>query len=222
MSTSNSSSTVVVFGATGNIGFGAATAFVKAGARVLAPTRSERGAQELQETFQGAVTPIIGDISDPAGAQVLVKQLLEHGPVEHVVASLGPWWQGGPLSGQTPQEWTKVRQMLLDGHVHAASLLLPSMSQHAGASYTIITGMGAHHTIPGTSLLYIAVNGVLALSKVAREEARQGVRVNELLIGGRVEKVARPGVIASAELGQELVALAHSDRRGEIVRFPKV
>lgn len=214
---------VVVFGATGNVGHGATEAFAAAGATVIAPTRNAEGAKQIERTFEGRgkVVPVIGDISRPESAAKLHAEILEaHEPIDHVFVALGPWWQEGSVAGQPPEAWAKVRGMLLDGHVHAAALFLPPLSRRAGTSYTVVTGMGAHEYIPNTSLLFVATNGVLALSKVIRKEhADDDVRVNELLIATRVEKRARPGVVPSAVFGKAAVAIAVGDVRGEVLRY---
>ena len=214
---------VLVLGTTGNVGHGIAAAMLDAGATVLAPTRSPRRAQQLETIFANqALEPLVGDISDPRGAERLAEEIAARGPVDHVIASLGSWWQGGSVASQDPAQWARVRAMLLDGHVHAAELLLPLLHGRPGASYTIITGMGAHHPMPGTSLLFVATGAVLSLSKVLRAEYETGpVRVNELLISTRVEKQPRPGVTPSKVLGEAVVTLAGSSRRGEIVAFPE-
>lgn len=214
-------SRVVVFGATGNVGYGAATAFLEAGAKVLAPTRGEDGAGRLREAFaERDLSPVVGDVSDPDGAVSLRDALVAHGPIDHVFASLGPWWQGGFLAGQPPQAWQRVRSMMLDGHVHAASTLLPLLAQRPASTYTIVTGMGAHHTVPDTSLLFVACGAVLSLGKWMRQECAEGpVRANELLIGCRIEKEPRPGVVPSAVMGRAAVALVESDTRGKVVHY---
>ena len=216
-----SRSRVVVFGATGNVGFGAATAFLDSGAQVLAPTRSEAGAERLNAAFSNpALQPVVGDISDPSGAEALRDEIAERGPIDHVVASLGPWWQKGPLAGQAPGEWQHVRRMLVDGHVHAAATLLPLLRERPGASYTVVTGMGAHHLVPDTSLLFVACGAVLSLAKWLRAEMSEGpVRVNELLIGCRIEKEPRKGVVPSAVFGRAPVAIAGSQVRGQVLRY---
>lgn len=209
---------VVVFGATGNVGHGAAAAFLAAGATVLAPTRDAGSASTLAQRFGDGLVPVVGDISDPVDAPRLAAALRDEGPLDHVFASLGPWWQGGALAGQPTAEWARVRRMLLDGHVHAASQLIPALRDQA-SSYTVVTGMGAHQVIPGTSLLFVAVNGVTALSKVLRSEHGAGPRVNELLIHARIEKTARPGVVPSEAFGRAAVALAASSVRSRVVDF---
>jgi len=214
-------SKVVVFGATGNVGYGAAMAFLEAGAEVLAPTRNDAGAARLRAAFgEAPLTPWVGDVSDPDGALQLRDAIAAWGPIDHVFASIGPWWQGGALSGQPPAAWQKVRRMMLDGHIQAASTLLPLLAERPAASYTIVTGMGAHHTVPDTSLLFIACGGVLSLAKWMRHETASGsVRANELLIGCRIEKEARPGVVPSAVFGRAPVAIAEGTVRGEVVKY---
>lgn len=212
----------VVHGATGNVGHGVASALLAAGATVIAPTRSAARADALARTFPDQpLVPVVGDISSIDGATALAETIAEHGPIDHVVASLGPWWQGGAVADQDPAEWARVRAMLLDGHVNAAMLLLPMLRDRAGASYTIITGMGAHQPMPGTSLLFVATGGVLSLSKVLRAEYAEGpVRVNEVLIKTRVEKEPRPGVTTSADFGQAVARLIAGRRSSEVVSFP--
>ncbi len=212
---------VLVFGASGNVGYGAAQAFLAAGAQVIAPTRSPASAEALRAHFDGAIEPVIGDISDPNGAASLADAVAERGPIHHAFVSLGPWWQEGPLVRQTPDEWLRVRRMMLDGHVHAAMLFIPMLASAGGGSYTVVTGMGAHHYVPGTSLLFAAVGGVLSLSKVLRSEhADDDVRVNELLISARVERTARPGVVEAVRLGEFAASIARDEAlRGEVLTF---
>lgn len=209
----------VVFGVTGNVGYGAALALLDAGATVIAPTRDAERAEALRAEFAGrTLEPVVGTVSDAAGADALRTAI---GPVDHVVASIGPWWQRGRLTDQPSEAWDQVRAMMLDGHIHAARAFLPDMRARPGASYTIITGMGAHHYVPDTSLLFVACGAVLSLSRVLRaEHAEDAVRVNEVLISARIERAPRDGVVPSAVFGDAVAALVASDVRGEVVAYP--
>lgn len=81
---------VLVFGATGNVGYGAAAACLEAGARVVAPTRTEQKATSLCEGLSnGALTVVVGDVSDPEGAVALAREVDAMGPIDHVFASIG-------------------------------------------------------------------------------------------------------------------------------------
>jgi hypothetical protein len=82
--------------------------------------------------------------------------------------------------------------------------------------------MGAHHYMRGTSLMFAALGGVISLSKVLREESADSkVRVNEVLIGTRIEKVPRPGVVPSIEFGRSAVAIATGTQKGAVIKYPQ-
>lgn len=215
-------SPVVVLGGTGNVGWGAARALLGQGARVLAVTRSQEQAHALP-TSLGAperVQAVVGDPSTPEGARALADELAARGGYHHVFASMGPWWQGGPIVEQSGEAYREVMRSNLDCHVFAAQALLPPIRGRAGASYTIVTGQGGHMTIPGTGLLVVAVSGVFGLSRMLRaEHAADPVRVNELLIRARVERAPRPGVVAAEEFGAAAVAIAASDLRGLVLPY---
>jgi NAD(P)-dependent dehydrogenase (short-subunit alcohol dehydrogenase family) len=216
------STSFFVFGTTGNVGYGAALGLLAAGATVIAPTRTPQGADGIRAAFAGrALHAVVGDVSEPDDALRLRDTIArEYGGIDHVFVALGPWWQGGALADQAATEWSRVRAMLLDGHVHAATVFLPLLAKRPGSSYTLATGMGAHRFAPGTSLLHIATHGALALSRVIREEHRAGpTRVNEILIACRIERVARPGVVPSAVFGEAVAAIANHSVRSEVLRY---
>lgn len=215
-------STVVVLGSTGNVGWGAARALLRRGARVIAVTRSPAQALALPAELGAPerVQAVVGDLGTSEGARALAEELAARGGFHHVFASMGPWWQGGPIVEQPGEAYREVMRANLDCHVYAAQALLPPIRGRAGASYTIVTGQGGHMTIPGTGLLVVAVSGVFGLSRMLRaEHAADPVRVNELLIRARVERAHRDGVVAADEFGAAAVTLADSDLRGQIVPY---
>jgi NAD(P)-dependent dehydrogenase (short-subunit alcohol dehydrogenase family) len=211
--------TVVVFGASGQVGFGVAAAMLRAGARVLLPTRSVTTLAATRDALPpGEAVLVEGDVSDPSGADELRKAIVAAGRPDHVVASIGSWWMGGRFVEQPAAEFERVRRMLFDAQIHAARTLLPLLSGSA-ASHTIITGEGAHMVRTGLSLLTIATAGTIALSKVLRTEHAEGPRVNELIIRTRVERTRSPGVVLSEEVGAALVQIATSAVRSAILPF---
>jgi len=224
---SGTTGTAVVFGTTGNVGYGVAQALLQAGYRVVAPTRSPEKAAALPDTFPaearaaGELHPIVGDTSSRSGAQALYDSVVAaHGPVDHVVAAMGPWWQGGRTIDQSEAEYRQVMQQSLDVHVFAAQAFVAGMKDRPGSSYTIITGQGGHETIPDTSLLVIAVGGQFALSRMLRHEhAGDPIRINELLIAARIERKPRAGVVPSASFGQACRRLMESGEDGTIHTF---
>lgn len=202
--------TVVVLGATGNVGAGAVQGALERGARVIVSSRSADGVAALRKTWAGQNVEVLeGD---------LATQLTE---VDHVVASMGGWWtRPGRFEDQPAASWPEVRGMLLDSHVIAATTLLPKVRE--SGSYTLITGAGAITPMPTAHLLTIALGGTLALSRVLRFEHRSsGCRVNEVRISSRIEKVPRPGVVPSADFGRALTKLLEADVRSAIVPFTR-
>jgi len=72
---------VVIIGASGIIGKGAAFQFLSQGARVVVVSRSAETAQALQESFspewQKRVLAVAGDFSDDVGASYALAQVKE-------------------------------------------------------------------------------------------------------------------------------------------------
>jgi len=163
----------------------------------------------------------VGDPSSLEGARDLAARIArDHGSVDHVMASMGPWWQKGRTVDQPETEYRAVMRSSLDCHVFAAQAFLPSLAGREGATYTIITGAGAQMSIPGTGLLVIAASGLLGLSRMLRaEHAADAVRVNEVMIMVRVERAPRQGVVPAAEFGAAVGRLLQSSVRGQQIEF---
>lgn len=216
-------STAVVFGCTGNVGWGVARVLLDRGLTVVAPTRSPDGFEALGASLGShpRLHPVVGDPSSLEGARDLAARIArDHGPVDHVMASMGPWWQKGSTVDQPESEYRAVMRSRLDCHVFAAQAFLPSLAGREGATYTIITGAAAQMSIPGTGLLVIAASGLLGLSRMLRAEHHADVlRVNEVMIMVRVERDPRQGVVPAAEFGAAVARLVQSGVRGQQLEF---
>ena len=216
-------SLAVVFGTTGNVGWGVARALLARGVRVVAPIRDEAARADLVASLGDPPTlhVLVGDPSTLDGAHALAAAIeTTHGNVAHVVASIGPWWQKGRIVDQPEDEYRAVLRASLDAHVFAAQAFLARIEGRAGATYTIITGAGARMTLPGTGLLVIALSGLLGLSRMLRaEHAADPVRINEVMIMTRIERAARPGVVPAESFGEGLAVLLASERRGQQLEF---
>lgn len=211
---------ILVLGASGTLGSGITQAALAAGLRPVLVTRSEESAARLRAEHDPEVTAVVvGEPGTPAGADGLAARLREAGRIDHVVASMGGWWQDGALTDQSGAEWERVRASLLDSHVHAARALLPLVPVEGG-TYTVLTGAGAEG-VARTSLLTVALGGTLALSRLLRHDPAEhgGRRVNELRISVRVEREPRDGVAAARDLGECLLRVLASDARGAVVPF---
>lgn len=215
-------STVLVFGVTGNVGWGAAKAFLAAGAKVVAPTRSAARAAQLAEEFAGqAFLPLAADISTEAGAAALRDQLLEHhDALDHLVAAIGPWWQKGPVIEQSLGELRAVMATYLESQFLVAKAFVPVLRNRPGASYTVVTGAAGEMPVPDAGFVVTAAAGLFGLSIMLRAEHQDDpFRLNEFRINCRIEREPRPGVVPSEVAGRAFVDLALSDTHGKVVRY---
>jgi NAD(P)-dependent dehydrogenase (short-subunit alcohol dehydrogenase family) len=213
---------VLVTGVTGNVGWGIARALLTQGHHVVAATRSLERAQDLAVGIASAGKLDFVEVDFSASDSVAqFQQMIQAAdPVEHAVVSLGAWWQKGAFVKQDAPEYAAVRTMLLDSQVHAAQAILPALERVKDGSYTIITGAGALSYIQGTSMLYVAMRGVLALSEVLRKEHENGsARVNEIMIKTRIEREARPGVVRAEDFGNAVVSYLNSRIRSQVLDY---
>ena len=94
--------TVLVAGGAGEVGEGITRQLLRAGAKVIVPSRGEDKLNTLhdflkdEDTFR--LVTMVGSIGDPEGALVLRGHIQQEvGEVDHIVVSLGGWWQGKRL-----------------------------------------------------------------------------------------------------------------------------
>jgi NAD(P)-dependent dehydrogenase (short-subunit alcohol dehydrogenase family) len=213
---------VVVTGISGNIGWGVAHALLARGVDVVGITRSENSRNDIVKSLGSApnLALEVGDLSDAESASELASRIASSGEIDHVVAALGPWWQKGMIVAQPLDEYAKVRAGLQDSHVHAAMVFIPLLGNSPNASYTIISGQGANMAIPGTGLLVVAAVAVRGLSRMLRmEHMDDSVRVNEVLIGTRIEKTPREGVIYAPIFGAEIADFLNTSTRSAVLTY---
>lgn len=97
------------------------------------------------------------------GAENFKSSILKHqdfGRVDYVVAAIGSWWQKGPTTKQSLEEWNTTLHNLVGAHfvageagttpirnitminlfLFSAKTFLPLIADQADSSYTIVTG----------------------------------------------------------------------------------
>lgn len=217
-----SGSSIVVTGATGQVGWGIARAALEAGASVVLPVRDLAGARaSLGPELAGSNVLVSEvDFSDASSVTALREAAVARfGKIDHVAAPLGGWWQKGGSLEQAPGE---LRD-LMGVYVEAPLLLLRTFAsalRERRGSFMMVTGAAGEGTIPGAGLLVVAVRAQYALSRVLRQElAGDSFRVNEVRIACRVEREARPGVVPSRVAGAAFVEVLGGDARSQVLRY---
>jgi NAD(P)-dependent dehydrogenase (short-subunit alcohol dehydrogenase family) len=211
--------TILVAGGTGEVGEGIVRQLLKAGANVIVPGRSADKLAQLRSRLEAdaeadaddATTTITGggvsrlttiitttqELATPQEAERLKTEIINRfNGLDGVVASLGGWWQGQPLTEVSPQLWHDLLDQSLNAHFIVARTFLPLLYQRVGSSsYTLINGGGALQAIAGAGPVVISAAAQLRLGEVlAAEAARSGLptRINNLVLATPVLTRSRP------------------------------
>lgn len=228
MTMTHNGKTVLIAGGAGEVGEGVVRAFLADGARVVVPSRSGEKLNALRTSMSDSDHFITktADVSTPNGATLLRDWIAENvGPIDAVVASLGSWWQGQPLTDVSLDTWHEVLDMGLTTHFNVAKTFMPVLAEQSGASYTFINGAAALNPIPGSGPLSVSAAGQLMLKDVMAAE-NETVRVNTLVLATPIRTRSRPDGeeewLTADEVGTYAVYLASDvarHRNGETIVF---
>jgi NAD(P)-dependent dehydrogenase (short-subunit alcohol dehydrogenase family) len=212
--------TVLVAGAAGGVGEGIVRALLRRlpEVQVVATSRDAMRLAHLRERL-GAVDDsrlvmLVGNAGSPAHAPALAEQIArEVGPLDVAIASLGGWWDGGPLLDVDHATWRAVMTEMLETHVVFAQAFVPLLLQRPGGFYLGIGGGAALAPVAGSSLVSIAGAAQLMLTRtLAVELAARDLRVLELVANGPVRTYenaasAAPDWITADEIGDVVADL---------------
>jgi 3-oxoacyl-[acyl-carrier protein] reductase len=213
--------TIVVLGAAGGVGEGVVAELLRAGARVLAVSRTDAKLDQLADRLgrPSGLAPVAGSVGSEEEASALVQSLKRSTPrIDGTVVSIGSWWQGPPLIKTSLADWNSVLTERLTTHFLAAKHFIPLIAETApGGFYLSIGGATAEVPIPNSGPVSVASAAQVMLTKVLRAESRDPpVRIQELMIwttiatrvhGGKVD----PSWITPNDVGRHIVALMASD-----------
>ncbi len=225
---------VVVIGATGIIGKGAALAFAEAGARVVMVSRSmetiKKTISGLPSSLKERFIPLGASFSntEEAGqAKVAVENLLGVGQtIDHLVVSVG---NVDFAKAPSEDEYSKLLDAMNEAPrtlFFAAKVFLPAMKNIKGSSFTTVSGVIAF-TCPAPSLWsasvkYAAIN--LLMSGFHSEFNMTHVRVNTIVLGaavaeeiGGTNKIGMEAKMAAKQLGEVFVGIAMGSQTGELL-----
>src|SRR6187200_2842013 len=202
----------LVLGGCGEVGEGITRALLAAGAVVAVSSRDNNRLSELHDRlpveWDGRYVPIHGDISSPTGVLAVrdrVQFVCQN--LDIVVASLGGWWQKGPLIFSTIEDWNRVLSNNLTPHYLAATALVPAINKRPGSSYVFISGAAADVPVPNSGLMSVSAHAELMLMRVlASEHRHEPIRINALVLGTPIISRSRPDGdadwLTSEEVGQ--------------------
>ena len=196
--------TVVVAGATGNVGPFVVEALLERGASVVALSRSARKLERLREQLAR------GGVNTDRLREVVAAEGLDGaaGPPDAVIASVGDFVTVPSLLDATPADLKRALDGSVVAHLELARAFLPSLRARGGA-YVLLQGplafeprpqLGAHLVSIGTAAQHMLFRAL------AQELEGSAARVLELVIHAFIrEGEAQPG---SPLTGEEVGAFA--------------
>lgn len=220
--------TVLIAGGAGEVGEGLVRAFLTEGATVVVPSRSEKNLRALRSSLKhdGSLITKPADVGTETEAALLRDWIDDEvGPLDAVVASLGGWWQGQPLTNVSLDTWHEVLDMGLTTHFNVAKTFIPVLAGRPGTSYTFINGVAGLNPIPGAGLISVSSAGQFMLKDVMAAE-NDTVRINTLVLATPVRTRSHPDGeedwLTADDAGAYAVFLASDaakDQHGDTIVF---
>jgi NAD(P)-dependent dehydrogenase (short-subunit alcohol dehydrogenase family) len=220
--------TVVVAGGTGAVGTGIVRSWLRAGARVVVPSRSAANRATLvaamSDVASGELITLEGGLDTPDAATALRDAIWSRvKEVDVAVASIGGWSQGPPLTGVTFDVWERVVRDNLTTHFLAMKAFTPILRTNAGI-YVHINGFGAEQAVPGAAPVVAMAAAQKSLTLTLAEELKPvNLRVHEVILGPvntpwRITNGhSRPEWLTPEEIGERIVALV-ADASAEVLQ----
>jgi 3-oxoacyl-[acyl-carrier protein] reductase/pteridine reductase len=197
-----SSKTALITGGAVRVGKAITLALAKAGANVVVHhhTSSAAAKETCAETRALGVQALAlqADLSDPAQAQGMVKQALEHfGRVDILVFSASPF-KTTPFPTQDLDAWRYVTRVLIDGAFYCANAVAPGMLERGEGCIVNILDLAAFEPWRNFAAHCVGKAGLWALTRQLALELAPKVRANAIAPGPvlppeglTAEKVAR-------------------------------
>ncbi len=216
---------ILVAGGAGEVGEGITRQLLRAGATVIVPSRNADKLKKLAEWVgedNDRLITIEGSIGTVEGAQTIRDSV---GEINHVVASLGGWWQGKPIAEIELDVWHQVIDNSLTAHFITAKVFLPVLKD--GGSYTLINGGAALHSMPNVAPIAVSASSQLKLGELMAVE-NPNLRINSLVLATPVLTRSRPtgqdGWLSADDAGRYCAYLASDafSQTGKTIIFQSV
>jgi meso-butanediol dehydrogenase/(S,S)-butanediol dehydrogenase/diacetyl reductase len=180
----------IITGAAAGIGKACARRLAEGGMRVVL---SDVDAARLDDAIKsmakpGAeLMPIVADVAIPSDCDALANAAIERwGRVDVLVANAGVQI-GGSLEETSPEDWSRVLDVNLNGVAWCCRAVLPAMREQGGGSIVIVSSVNAIVGSAGMAVYDMSKAGVLALMRnIAAEYGTDGVRANAVCPGNTI------------------------------------
>ena len=178
----------IVCGAAGGVGEGIVKTLLKRKATVIAISRSaaklELLRQYVSDIDSGQLHTLQGDLGNEEDALALQSKVYKLAKnLDLVIASLGGWWQGKPLTSVDISTWNRIMTENLTSHYLAIRMFIPLLNPRSGY-YFHINGYGGDKPYPMAAPVVMAASAQKTMVMCLAEELHPtSIRVYELQLG---------------------------------------
>lgn len=209
---------VAVIGGTGNVGFFLVDGFLRAGARVIVPSRDPSKLDRLMSRIGQArtrqVVPLVGDIGTPEGAAALHAQIADiTGRLAATASAPASWHQTTSMLRAGFADFKQVIETRLYPHYLAAETFLPLLDRDG--AYTTINGPAGRIQPPPPGLGAIATVAAAQAKLIEAIGAETGghPRVNDVVMMAFLgPDGTRPGSPLAGEQVADFIVALSTDR----------
>lgn len=177
-----SGKTVIVTGATANIGRAIALDFAAEGAKLVAVGRDEAAGERVisQAKQRGAAAVFVrADMLDPASPQKILEAAAAVGPVDILVNNVGGNVGAGFFVDSTPESWQGDLEITLMTTLRMTHAVLPGMIERKSGRIINLgstAGLVGDYMLPVYSTAKAAVHGFTRV--LAKEVGQHNITVN--------------------------------------------
>jgi NAD(P)-dependent dehydrogenase (short-subunit alcohol dehydrogenase family) len=184
---SNQGKIAVVLGAGSGIGRATAELFAQQGAKVAVADINDKGANETAKILRDAgahVSVHHCDITEASHTDDLVAAVLkEHGGLNMVTSTVG-WSDTTFFAQEDATYWERIIDINLMGSIYLCRSALGPMSEQKSGSIVLTSSDAGKVGTMGETVYAAAKAGVIGFVKsLAREIARDGIRINAISPG---------------------------------------
>jgi NAD(P)-dependent dehydrogenase (short-subunit alcohol dehydrogenase family) len=205
--------TVVVIGASGDVGSGIATVLAAAGWRVIIVGRDPVKLVERRATLpaDGDIVSIGGSVANDEDAAALVAKVTVVSVPDVVIVTVNGPHSTVEVADLTAGTSARVFAANLNPHLVAARAFLPVMP--AGGVFLGIGGGMADFVFPGMTAVSMAQAAqrvfyrYLAASKLAEERHVRELILASMIAGRRTAAIAEPHWVTAEEVGRHVLAV---------------
>ncbi|MFN0263195.1 SDR family oxidoreductase [Tepidamorphus sp. 3E244] len=174
----------LLLGSTQGLGLSCAKSLAEAGVRVVINGRDAEKAKKAAADLGGEAHAVAGDVSDPAERRRIVEEARKlAGPISILVTNAGGP-PPGPLEEHSHEVWRKALEGNMLAAIDFAGLVLPDMRAAGFGRIVNVTSFTVREPYPNMGLATGVRAGLTgAMASLAREVAREGITVNNILPG---------------------------------------